>query len=79
MNSLPEMHADAVRLRFFGGLQFDAIAQAMGCSLRTAKYRVKEGLLRLGHVLAKRSDFEVPASDSPTSEDPKSEVHHALR
>ena len=54
LKKLPEAHADAVRLRFFGGLKFEAIAQATGCSLRTAKYRVKEGLLKLGAMLARR-------------------------
>ena len=44
---LPEVQADALRLRFFGGLTFPEIASAMGCSEPGAKHRVKTGLLAL--------------------------------
>jgi RNA polymerase sigma-70 factor (ECF subfamily) len=44
---LPEPQADALRLRFFGGLQFAEIALAMGSSLGAAKQRVKNGLAAL--------------------------------
>jgi RNA polymerase sigma-70 factor (ECF subfamily) len=44
---LPEVQADALRLRFFGGLTFPEIAAAMGCSEPGAKHRVKTGLLTL--------------------------------
>ena len=45
--TLPEADADAVRLRFFGGLKFHEIAAAMQCGLSTAKVRVRRGLERL--------------------------------
>lgn len=48
---LGEPRADALRLRFFAGLKFQEIADAMGCSLLTAKNRVKAGLLRLAQRL----------------------------
>jgi RNA polymerase sigma-70 factor, ECF subfamily len=48
---LPPAQADALRLRFFGGLKFQEIAVAMDCSLTTAKTRVKQGLLQLGDWL----------------------------
>ncbi len=48
---LPEAQADALRLRFFGGLQFSEIALAMGSSLSGAKQRVKHGLLELADQL----------------------------
>ena len=48
---LGEPQADALRLRFFAGLKFQEIADAMGCSLLTAKNRVKAGLLRLARML----------------------------
>src|SRR5262245_37679904 len=48
---LPDMQADALRLRFFGGLTFPEIAAAMQCSEAGAKYRVKTGLLKLGEWL----------------------------
>ena len=44
---LPETQADALRLRFFGGLTFPEIAAAMKCSESGAKNRVKLGLLQL--------------------------------
>ena len=47
LEKLPEVQADALRLRFFGGLKFDEIAQAMNCSLNGAKKRVRIGLLTL--------------------------------
>jgi RNA polymerase sigma-70 factor (ECF subfamily) len=48
---LGEPQADALRLRFFAGLKFQEIADAMGCSLLTAKNRVKVGLLRMAASL----------------------------
>jgi RNA polymerase sigma-70 factor, ECF subfamily len=44
---LPEAQADALRLRFFGGLTFPEIAAAMECSEAGAKHRVKASLLKL--------------------------------
>jgi RNA polymerase sigma-70 factor (ECF subfamily) len=44
---LPEVQADALRLRFFGGLTFPEIAAAMKCSEPGAKIRVKTGLVTL--------------------------------
>jgi RNA polymerase sigma-70 factor (ECF subfamily) len=44
---LPETQADALRLRFFGGLKFEEIAQAMECSVSGAKNRVRLGLTQL--------------------------------
>ncbi|MGE5192450.1 MAG: RNA polymerase sigma factor [Deltaproteobacteria bacterium] len=56
---LPEVQADALRLRFFGGLQFAEIAMAMNSSLGAAKQRVKNGLAALAAHL--RDDAgEVP-------------------
>jgi RNA polymerase sigma-70 factor (ECF subfamily) len=52
---LSEAQADALRLRFFGGLKFDEIAVAMQCTPGTAKNRVKAGLLRMAELLAERS------------------------
>jgi RNA polymerase sigma-70 factor, ECF subfamily len=80
LNQLPQSHADAIRLRFFGELKFDAIAEATGCSLRTAKYRVKEGLKRLGDLLLQRRAESL--SDKPAPEQSGhhlEEEKHALR
>lgn len=59
LSRLPEPQADALRLRFFGGLTFPEIAAAMGCSEPGAKNRVKTGLLRLAEWL---SDGNQPGS-----------------
>ncbi len=50
---LPEAQADALRLRFFGGLKFREIADAMNCSLSTAKNRVRWGLAKMADHLAR--------------------------
>ena len=47
---LPDVQADALWLRFFGGLQFDEIAAVMGSSLSAAKVRVKHGLQALSQL-----------------------------
>jgi RNA polymerase sigma-70 factor (ECF subfamily) len=48
---LPDVQADALRLRFFGGLTFPEIAAAMECSEGGAKNRVKLGLVTLSKWL----------------------------
>ena len=48
---LPEAQADALRLRFFGDLKFREIAETMGCSLSTAKNRVRWGLTKMAEFL----------------------------
>jgi RNA polymerase sigma-70 factor (ECF subfamily) len=48
---LSAVQADALRLRFFGGLKFQEIADAMQCSLNTAKMRVRAGLVRIAQLL----------------------------
>lgn len=54
LTRLSDVQADAVRLRFFAGLKFREIAQVMGCSLPTAKNRVRWGLTRISEMLAER-------------------------
>jgi RNA polymerase sigma-70 factor (ECF subfamily) len=51
LDALPEVQADALRLRFFGGLKFHEIAAAMGCSLSSAKARVRLGLTRMSDLM----------------------------
>jgi len=51
---LPESQADALRLRFFGGLQFAEIAQAMDSSVSGAKLRVKMGLQTLAQLFCEQ-------------------------
>jgi len=52
LEQFPEAQADALRLRFFGGLKFEEIAAAMDCSLSGAKLRVKLGLEKLADRLS---------------------------
>jgi RNA polymerase sigma-70 factor (ECF subfamily) len=63
LERLPEAEADALRLRFFGDLKFQEIADILGCSLSTAKYRVRDGLTQLGQWL---SSDELSSSSAPT-------------
>lgn len=58
MDELPEYQADALRLRFFGGLKFEEIAAAMQSSVSAAKVRVKQGLLRLASLLPAQEELE---------------------
>ncbi|HTN73980.1 MAG TPA: RNA polymerase sigma factor [Pirellulaceae bacterium] len=55
---LPPAEADALRLRFFGGLKFQEIADALGCSLTSAKNRVRFGLVKM----AERMNAAPPVS-----------------
>lgn len=59
LGELPEEQADALRLRFFGDLTFPEIAAALGCSLNTAKSRVRYGLEKIGRAL-RPEDGEIP-------------------
>lgn len=51
---LPEVEADALRLRFFGELSFEEIAAAMNSSVSGAKVRVRRGLERLAELARER-------------------------
>ena len=51
LSALNETQADALRLRFLAEMSYAEIATTMGCSLNTAKWRVKKGLSTLSeHV-----------------------------
>jgi RNA polymerase sigma-70 factor (ECF subfamily) len=70
LDRLPEAEADALRLRFFGGLKFEDIAAAMECSVSATKVRVKRGLLRLAKLWREALDERGPqlAADSTRTE-----------
>lgn len=61
---LSAVQADALRLRFFGGLKFQEIADAMGCTLCTAKNRVRWGLLKLSELVQRESAGQ-PSTERP--------------
>jgi RNA polymerase sigma-70 factor (ECF subfamily) len=69
---LPEVQADALRLRFFGSLTFPEIAAAMRSSEPGAKLRVKNGLLTLAKWLNEAAETNPgqPAAGS------KAALHH---
>lgn len=58
LHRLPEMQADAIRLRFYGELPFEEIAETMHCSVSGAKRRVKTGLLKLAELLQTSEENE---------------------
>lgn len=47
LEQLSDVQAEAVRLRFFGEMKFQEIADAQGIGLPAAKARVRNGLLQL--------------------------------
>ena len=63
LDQLPEAQADALRLRFFGGLKFDEIASTMNTRLSNAKMRVHKGLLKLA-PLAHSDQFHDSEGDT---------------
>jgi RNA polymerase sigma-70 factor (ECF subfamily) len=70
LDELPEAEADALRLRFFGGLKFEEIADAMQSSLSGAKVRVRKGLERLSRRLRdeeRRADLQVRLRETAES------------
>lgn len=58
LQRLTPVQADAVRLRFFGGLKFEELATATGTNLSTAKSRVKWGLLRLAELVRQAESLQ---------------------
>lgn len=65
---LPESQADAVRLRFHGGLTFPEIAAALGCSLSSAKNWVRLGLLAVGERLPEEARPDLVGAKTPAGE-----------
>lgn len=70
LKQLSPTQADALRLRFFGGLKFEEIAETMQCSLGTAKNRVKWGLMRLAESIREQEQPGAATSDVPSLKGP---------
>lgn len=64
---LPAVQADALRLRFFGGLKFEEIAGVMECSVSGAKNRVRLGLTQLAAWLNETRSNEANERTSPAA------------
>jgi RNA polymerase sigma-70 factor (ECF subfamily) len=73
LTRLSSAQADALRLRFYGGLKFHEIAAAMGCSLGTAKNRVQAGLLKLSEMLRNETSCQSVADDWLASADARNQ------
>jgi RNA polymerase sigma-70 factor (ECF subfamily) len=58
LGRIPDVQADALRLRFYGELKFEEIAAVMNCSLNAAKDRVKRGLERMSQLARQSSNVE---------------------
>ena len=78
LEQLPETQADALRLRFFGDLKFQEIADVLDCSLGTAKNRVRAGLLQLAKWLGNDDAPLSPMSTTFTDAHPKPDLGDAL-
>ncbi|MDA0281951.1 MAG: RNA polymerase sigma factor [Planctomycetota bacterium] len=74
LNELPEAQADALRLRFFGGLKFDEIAHAMSCSTNGAKQRVRTGLEKLSASLQRVEISTSNAKETPRHRGSQGEI-----
>ena len=64
LSQLPDAQNNALRLRFFGGLRYQEIADTMDCSLSTAKMRVRVGLEKLATMLLPSESTDSPGGDS---------------
>ncbi len=73
LDQLPDAQADALRLRFFGDLKFREIADTMGCSLSTAKNRVRWGLAKMAAQLDP-PEFSSRRSTAESSHEPPHEL-----
>jgi RNA polymerase sigma-70 factor, ECF subfamily len=67
LGQLSTVQADALRLRFFGGLKFQEIADTMQCSLGTAKNRVQWGLTRLSDLLRRQESHSATITNRPVA------------
>ena len=51
LDRLPARQAEAIRLRIYGELSFDAVARSLGCSVPTVKSRFRYGIQKLRKLL----------------------------
>jgi RNA polymerase sigma-70 factor (ECF subfamily) len=51
LTRLPSRQAEVIRLRVYGELPFDAVAQSLGCSVPTVKSRFRYGIQKLRKAL----------------------------
>ena len=54
LDRLPSRQAEVLRLRVYGGLPFDAVAQAIGCGVPTVKSRFRYGVQKLRKALRRQ-------------------------
>jgi RNA polymerase sigma-70 factor, ECF subfamily len=58
LEMLPDEQSEAVRLRFFGSLTYDEIAEVQGCPTPTAKNRVRYALAKLAAMMDESEALE---------------------
>ena len=54
LERLPAKQAEAVRLRIYGELSFEAVAESAGCSVPTVKSRFRYGIQKLRKLLDRK-------------------------
>ena len=62
LNQVPHKSRQALILRYFGGLSYPEMAQALGCSVSTAKSRVVYGQRALARLLEQDAHAELDYS-----------------
>ena len=62
LNQVPHKSRQALILRYFGGLSYPEMAQALGCSVSTAKSRVVYGQQALARLLEQDAHAELDYS-----------------
>ena len=65
LQRLPHKSREALILRYYGELHFDELAQALKCSVSTAKSRVMYGLARLAELLDRETVMALGFEVSP--------------
>jgi len=56
LNQVPRKSRQALILRYFGGLSYPEMAQALGCTISTAKSRVAYGHQTLTRLLGSEAE-----------------------
>ena len=67
LKQLPDKHADAIRLRFFGDLTYPEIARVMDICVTSAKNYVRRGLLAMSEELLDSKTTSTTGLDSDSS------------
>lgn len=64
LKQVPRKSREALILRYFGGLAYDEMAQALGCSVNTAKSRVVYGHRALARLIERERQQSIGSDSS---------------